>query len=372
MFDEVSVSVLIANHTSTAFHPATGVLQGSVLSPHLYSLYINSLPDLLRSVASSGDATLVTPSGASGPLALNCLLFADDVAIFGSQAHVQAMLDLAAQHSFSVGYHWNPSKCAVLNPPDISSGFRFTLSSEPLPTVDEFVYLGMPFRKRGLHDPGFLSLRSGGAVKTMALLNLIGVNRNGFSLLLSARLYTAFIRPKIEYGLAMSRLSATDFTALDALQSRLVGMFIDSSWTSVAKHMTCLPNMKHRYNTLVTRYTIRSQTLPDDCLLVLLRDHLHYPRLVKLLYENPLYKSLPDSNLSSTALRTHIQDYWQDLFDKQMSTSAFNGSNVLLRACRSSTTRPDPILYLPISRIARSRLARWRLGRFTNMREECP
>ena len=40
--------------------------------------------------------------------------------------------------------------------------------------------------------------------------------------------------------------------------------------------------------------------------------------------------------------------------------------------CRPSVSRPDPILYLPIGRSARSRLVRWPLGRCTNLREECP
>ncbi|KAI9360162.1 hypothetical protein BD770DRAFT_318806, partial [Pilaira anomala] len=48
-------------------------------------------------------------------------------------------------------------------------------------------------------------------------------------------------------------------------------------------------------------------------------------------------------------------------------------TNVLLRACRSDPTRPDPILYLPMNNCTRSRLVRWRLGRFTAMaRTECP
>lgn len=54
------LSVLIANHNSTFFSPAKGVLQGSVLSPHLYSLYINSLTSLLRSAATvAGRFTLL-------------------------------------------------------------------------------------------------------------------------------------------------------------------------------------------------------------------------------------------------------------------------------------------------------------------------
>ncbi|KAG1156695.1 hypothetical protein G6F36_014306 [Rhizopus arrhizus] len=60
LFDDVSVSVLVSNHSSSAFSPATGVLQGPVLSPHLY---INTLPALLRQVAAP--ATHLVPSSGS-------------------------------------------------------------------------------------------------------------------------------------------------------------------------------------------------------------------------------------------------------------------------------------------------------------------
>ncbi|KAG1532712.1 hypothetical protein G6F49_013649 [Rhizopus delemar] len=59
LFDDVSVS----DHSSIPFIPVTGVLQGSVLSPHLYSVYINTLPALLRQVAAP--ATHLVPSSRS-------------------------------------------------------------------------------------------------------------------------------------------------------------------------------------------------------------------------------------------------------------------------------------------------------------------
>ncbi|KAG0892487.1 hypothetical protein G6F33_013986 [Rhizopus arrhizus] len=111
MFDDVSVSVLLQNNVSDPFVPSTGVLQGSVLSPHLYSIYVNTLPALLRSAASATTTSVlsVSPSGPPGPGALvadglpfgplvgtaalssssptptpiNSLLYADDVALVG-------------------------------------------------------------------------------------------------------------------------------------------------------------------------------------------------------------------------------------------------------------------------------------------------
>ncbi|KAG0824987.1 hypothetical protein G6F17_014256 [Rhizopus arrhizus] len=72
MFDDVSVSVLLQNNVSDPFVPSTGVLQGSVLSPHLYSIYVNTLPALLRSAASATTTSVlsVSPSGPPGPGAL--------------------------------------------------------------------------------------------------------------------------------------------------------------------------------------------------------------------------------------------------------------------------------------------------------------
>ncbi|KAG2205230.1 hypothetical protein INT47_009495 [Mucor saturninus] len=377
MFDDVSISVLLANHKSDPFTPHTGLLQGSVLSPHLYSLYINSLPGVLRSAASSS-TTEVFGVGDSEPTPINSLLFADDVAIFGTRSEVQQMLDLAGQHSLQLGYRWSPSKCAILNAPSLLTStalnFRFTLYNQDIPTVDQFTYLGMEFNKKGLYAAGNIEKRSAGAIQTMALLNSVGVNRNGFSLLLSARLYTTFIRPQFEYGLAISRFTASDMKKLDNLQNKLVGMFLGSRQTTTAKHITCIPGMIHRYNILVTKNVLRIQNLPEDSLIVLLQETLPSSRLVDVLENNALYTSLPDPVYDSpNRLRNHFRAHWQEYCDAQRIIQARNGTQVLLRACRPITTKPDPILYLPMNNSARSRLVRWRLGRFTAMdREECP
>lgn len=377
MFDEVKVSVLIGNHSSEPFEIATGLLQGSVLSPLLYSVYINSLPKVLRQAASSS-STMVHVPGETRPTPINSLLFADDVAIFGNRHEVQHMLDIASDHSYTLGYRWNPKKCAVVNAPSPTSSttlnFEFILYGEKLPRVEEFIYLGVPICKKGISGPSILEHRSAGAIKNMALLTSVGVHRNGFSLLLCARLYKMFIRPKIEYGIAICNLNSVTIKSFEKLQDRLVGMFIGSTHTAVAKHILVIPGMVHRYNSLVTRYALRSRYLPDDSLVVLLSKSLRYCRLNAGLKNNRLYRTLP-TPLPETdgEIKQHCDGYWQKYCDEQRDKLARQNKQVLLRACRPCTTQPDPILYLPMNKTSRSRLVRWRLGRFTSMaRQECP
>ncbi|KAG1585249.1 hypothetical protein G6F46_014876 [Rhizopus delemar] len=70
----------------------------------------------------------------------------------------------------------------------------------------------------------------------MAILNKIGVNRQGFSLLLCSRLYATFVRPKFEYGLAISRLTATDLKSIENLQDRCLRLLVGGHRTSCAYH----------------------------------------------------------------------------------------------------------------------------------------
>jgi hypothetical protein len=136
---------------------------------------------------------------------INSLLFADDVAIFGSKLEVKNMLGAVANHSRTLGYRWNPLKCAVLNhPASRTSSVQvdpLNLYNVALPQVIEFVYLGVPFVKSGISGSSSAKIRSSGAMAAMSTLNKMGAHRSGFPLLLSSRLYKTFIRPKFEYGL---------------------------------------------------------------------------------------------------------------------------------------------------------------------------
>ncbi|KAG0864990.1 hypothetical protein G6F15_012973 [Rhizopus arrhizus] len=153
------------------------------------------------------------------------------------------MLKLCEDHSLSLGYRWNPLKCAVLNHPTSSSSSsgstQLSLYGTPLPLVDKFVYLGMPFVKTGLSAASVLPLRSPGVLQLMV-------------------------------------------KEIERLQDRCLRMMVGGHATSstlVIKHMTTLPSMHHRIDVLTTRFCLRARCLPGSCLLSLLSTTLPVSRI---------------------------------------------------------------------------------------------
>ena len=380
LFDNVSISVLIGNVTSTSFAPVTGVLQGSVLSPMLYSIYINSLPALLRVHASPTTTRVNVPSNVNDTselLPINSLLFADDVAIFGTRDEVQAMLKTAAEHAMTLGYRWKPEKCAVINHPQArlnSVNIREPLSlyGVAIPQVDSFTYLGVPFNKKGIDNHALATQRSQGTMAAMSTLNRMGAHRSGFSLLLSARLYKIFIRPKFEYGLAISSMLKKDVTLLEKLQDRCLRLMVGghpTSSTAALKLITDIPSVSWRMDVLITKYSIRTFFLPDDCLLKLLQVPMSSRSLLQSsLFQNRLFVSLPPGVelIHPVELRKLLIVDRQKLRDQYLQTT----TTVLDKACRSHL-QVDPILFLPATRTDRSRLIRWRMGWLPGKPVEC-
>ncbi|KAF7720724.1 hypothetical protein EC973_006239, partial [Apophysomyces ossiformis] len=128
----------------------TGVLQGSILSPYLYSVYINVLPQLLRTQKITHEMNSVALAAQ-----INCLLYADDVVLIAAQHKMEELWRKCEIHSLQIGYRWHLSRCVVL----------------------------VPFRPGGYLSPQDLANSSiPRALATMSALNAIGVNTSGFSM----------------------------------------------------------------------------------------------------------------------------------------------------------------------------------------------
>ncbi|KAG1177556.1 hypothetical protein G6F36_010796 [Rhizopus arrhizus] len=256
IFDDIQVEVLLSNATSRRISPKTGVLQGSILSPYLYSVYINKLPAQLRPQALTPDMSPLEmiPS-------LNCLLYADDVVLIAESSNMVDLLQKCEIHSLQMGYKWNPSKCVIL---DNSTDPRtYTLYDQPLPRETTFAYLGVPFKPGGYLDSEELIQRNTHkALATMNMLSSIGVNPSGFSKLLCTRFYAHIVRPQLEYGLAINRFTVHQLHALEEAQNSCIRKIYGArgkASTKVMLHMSKLPSCrnesvyyKHRSSRLVS------------------------------------------------------------------------------------------------------------------------
>jgi hypothetical protein len=387
LFDSVHVEVLLQGYSSPSFMPATGVLQGSILSPFLYSVYMDKLPGFLRKVrVSISPALEEPPQRLYDGLWLNCLLYADDVVLIGTAHTMPHLLKATEIHSRIIGYRWNPQKCVVVNPPSLHGGRPLKLYGAVIPTADSFCYLGLPINCKGHLDSGLLLDRNTQAgVSTMrSFLQPLGLASASFSRLTAAKLYTTFIRPKFEYGIAISALLKKDVAVLEKAQDTCLRLAFGghrTSSTAVFKHMTNLPSMSDRVELLLYKMVVRVLELPNNTLLATLIRHCshHYFRWPKLVAASKLWSRVP-GNTDGAKLQ-HINtvvNHDRKLF-LQMRQEAHNAclddakiaAPVLLAACRREL-KVDPILYLPMSDYARSRLRRWRMGWLPARKVGCP
>ena len=107
LFDHNSAQLALANCRSQPFPLQAGVLQGSVLSPLLYSIYLDPLVDKLKS-----EGPLIPFPHIDG--GINCLLYADDIVLIAeSSRKLKRLLAIAEVDSIERGYNFSVTKSVV-------------------------------------------------------------------------------------------------------------------------------------------------------------------------------------------------------------------------------------------------------------------
>ncbi|KAG2190955.1 hypothetical protein INT47_005772, partial [Mucor saturninus] len=384
MFNNVQIQVLLKGITSTSpFNPVTGVLEGSTLSPHLYSIYINSLATALRDIDTSDKLTYahvkpidpITSNPSSSSIPINSLLFADDVVLIGSTSNTQKLLDICQSHSFYLGYRWNPLKSAIILPP---TPFRyapiiypFTLYDEQIPFVSSFKYLGVYFNHTGIDNKTMIHHNATKGTQVMKILSSLGANATGFDKFLYFEFYKCFIRPIFEYGLPLLTPTKQVFKTLETAQENACRMIVHghrTSSTHVIKHMNDIPDMADRIVILCAKNIRRTHLLPPGSLLLLFIEQLSHAQTyywIKLQRKNTIWQqiitplSLPRStrrvDVPFQTINLKIKTYLLSQLHLKQSKLFFLGK------CRPVIGN-DPIMYIPMTIFERSRLIRWRMG----------
>lgn len=243
LFDGNSSRIIIQGKRSEPIENNRGLLQGSSLSPMLFNFFIN---DLIQEIETAG----IRKPRADG-IPANSLFFADDGKL---QAHnefdMQVLLDICEAWSLRVGMRFSPTKCYVISN---STETALKLYGEGLPIKKEELYLGVPINAQGINWNSLTTQRTNNARNTTITLSRFGFNANGWPLEASARVYKAFIRPVMEYGIALRILETKQVQQLQKAQNMALRTMF-----SVPRTTSCNAMMKLA---LVPPMKLRNQIL---------------------------------------------------------------------------------------------------------------
>lgn len=212
LFDKNQSELVISGNRSNPIYNTRGLLQGSSLSPILFNYFIDGL---CRKLQAEGVPKIMVHG-----THLNSLLFADDTALVaGNQQDMAKLLKICETWSQEVGMIFAPSKCIVLGPPAASRTTPLRMYNTNLPSAEQATYLGFPFRQRGICWKSLAKARTDKARAVIAMLAPMGFNAKGWAPSASIRVYKAFIRPVMEYGLALHRPTAAILEMYEKVQT---------------------------------------------------------------------------------------------------------------------------------------------------------
>ena len=175
IYTENKMFIKLESGLTQPFVTTSGVKQGCVLSPILFNLFINKLPECY-----SDDCDPVY----MGNEAINCLMWADDCVVMSTSAlGLQKSIDCTVNFFSSLGLQVNKKKTQVMifNPQGHGAkqfkGYSFSIGTSPLTIADEYVYLGLVFKPSGSVTAAIQELHSKSNKAWFAISNIIYQNK---------------------------------------------------------------------------------------------------------------------------------------------------------------------------------------------------
>jgi hypothetical protein len=263
LFDFNSSELVVAGRKSNPIPNTRGLLQGSSLSPILFNFFIDGL---CRRLAHQNAPTIAVHG-----VRLNSLLFADDTALVaGNQRDLATLLGICEKWSQDVGMQFAPAKCVILGPPAPQREVSLQLYNTDLPSEEQAKYLGIPFTKKGIAWSKLAQERATKARGVIAMLAPVGMNALGWAPAASCIIYKTFIRPVLEYGLALSAPSAANLKIYRKVQTLALRTICTApKTTSIAAlhRLLQVEPMEHRARELNLNWGARMHNSQDATVL---------------------------------------------------------------------------------------------------------
>ena len=203
---KLNVAVRWNGAFSDSFHVSSGVRQGSILSPSLFTVFMNMFIVRLRTLGSGCHV---------GDHFVGCILYADDIILLSATVNgLQRMLNCCYEVSCGLLLTFNCSKsyCFV-----VGSGCKYNiadmhLGSNHIQWYDSVKYLGVTF-----YGGSKLKVNTN-VIKQhfFAAFNSVHGNSHSLDELIQLQLHESFCLPLLQYAMCAVKLSSSQEAELNA------------------------------------------------------------------------------------------------------------------------------------------------------------
>ena len=230
LFDSNITNPVIKNKHSSAIEIQRGLLQGSSLSPCLFNFFINDLLDELHKLPKQTIGMILRQNNA---------FFADDGALMvTNNIDAKILMNCCYEWSISNGIIFAIPKCQFVGSPDYP--WKIEMNNIPLERVDRYKYLGIYLQHDGMDWATSASHRIS-KFKTMSqLMHQKGMNPNGWRLKQKLLVYKSFLRPMLEYGLALAPMPTPIKKALQAAQNYTLKLMVHANKCTSINALHCI------------------------------------------------------------------------------------------------------------------------------------
>ena len=172
-----------------------GIRQGDGLSPVLFSLFMNDLPQYFRDDHCPGIML--------GSHSLNCLMYADDLLVLSpSPEGLQKSINVIKKHAEEWKLKVNTNKSNIIifsGNGQTKNNENFRYGTETLPIVDKQTYLGIEMTSSGRYTYA-RDILSKKAYKVLATVKRLFSNSDTTTITIKNKLFDALVKPILLYG----------------------------------------------------------------------------------------------------------------------------------------------------------------------------
>ena len=194
MYKDVLFSVKLQNKVTPFFKTSIGVKQGCVLSPTLFSLYIN---DLVK-IFDDNCHPITLQSGKK----ISCLMYADDLVILSESASgLQLALDKLNVYCriWNLEVNIDKTKIMIFNKAGkMFTKYSFVINDVQIKNVDEYKYLGTIFKPSGIFTAAAKHLNAKAKKALFSIRNIFPKNK--IALVQNLKIFDSCIKPILLYN----------------------------------------------------------------------------------------------------------------------------------------------------------------------------